>query len=483
MTILQLFSNLAEYHSLEYEFSEKLELLYSLDFEENGLVIRDILNKRYPDGITGLENVEVQGNTIMGIFLDQISPMVTKKFNFSINGDTGKVVFEQIDTGNLDYSEVSFAIKKSQTCKEGKSSACTREDGSIYCIPLGRKCSTGKKLNAEEMKAVKGITAKGTKKNNKRDQNKLQKKKKPKVTKPADVLKRVAIEVINKKDTKLKTDVSTKITKIEQEIAGFSDDIKRNPDLKNYWDNKAKQKQKQIQRIRDLENYDHSDHFVPKDYATFTASNSEKKAYIGRLELAPESSSITTSLSFAERAKANENFKYLDVAEIAALASYTRGMFNNANKYTRSNGDIDALHNYHKKDPFNEHPRDKDHLDEDTIADIRMVASALNKLPNFNGKVFRGTQVPEGMSDSDIINMYKPGSEITEKGFTSTAESLDASFSGNLRYEIQSKTGKSIKDFSAYTNEKEVLFRPDTRFKVTGFKKTIFGYKINMEEI
>lgn len=158
-----MFSNLAEYHNLEYEFSEKLELLYSLDFEESGLVIRDILNKRYPDNITGLENVEVDNETITGIFLDQISPTITKKFNFTIDSNTGRVTYEQVDTGNLDYSEVSFAAKRSQTCTNGKSFGCTREDGSVYCLPLGRKCATSKGLDAKETKAVKAVVAKAPK--------------------------------------------------------------------------------------------------------------------------------------------------------------------------------------------------------------------------------------------------------------------------------------------------------------------------------
>lgn len=162
MTIAQLFLNLASHKGLPINFSESLESLYSLEFEDSGLVIRDVLNARYPDGITGLEDVEVDGDTILGVFLDQVSPTVTKKFNFSINTTTGDVEWEQTDTGDLGFVEVDFAVKKSQNCKEGKSSACTRDDGSIYCIALGKKCRPSK-LKTDEQKKLKGVVTKAPK--------------------------------------------------------------------------------------------------------------------------------------------------------------------------------------------------------------------------------------------------------------------------------------------------------------------------------
>ena len=110
-----------------------------------------------------MESVETTDNTITGVFLDQISPTVTKKFNFVINAVTGEVSYDQIDTGDLDFSEeVDFAVKKSQTCKEGKSAGCTREDGSVYCIALGKKCKSVK-LAPKEVKAVKEVIAKAAK--------------------------------------------------------------------------------------------------------------------------------------------------------------------------------------------------------------------------------------------------------------------------------------------------------------------------------
>jgi hypothetical protein len=206
MTLTQLFLNIAAYQGLPLDFSESLESLYSLDFADSGLAIRDILNKRYPDGITGLESVEVEGNNIKGIFLDQISPTITKKFNFIIDADTGEVVYDQIDTGDLDFSEVDFAVKKSQTCKEGKSSACTREDNTVYCITLGKKCKSVR-LAPEETAVVKEVIAKAAK------AGKVTKTPKPNVVKDPKPVKEKALKekIVKEKTKKVTTSVSTDV--------------------------------------------------------------------------------------------------------------------------------------------------------------------------------------------------------------------------------------------------------------------------------
>lgn len=157
MLIVTLFRNISNFTGQPLQFSED-SLLDALEFNESGLIIRDILNRRYPDGITGLELIEVNGNLISGTFLDEISPGYIKKFTFSINGETGDVEYQQI-TPNKDFSELEFAStkKKSQSCIKGKSSPCTREDGTVYCIPEGKTCRTVK-LNSREKQQVSIIT-------------------------------------------------------------------------------------------------------------------------------------------------------------------------------------------------------------------------------------------------------------------------------------------------------------------------------------
>lgn len=161
MGIALLFRSLNSFTNRTLQF-EEVGLLDFLESNESSLIIKNILNKRYPDGVSSLERVDISGDTITGIFLDYISPTVTKKFNFSINRATGKVIYEQFDTGDLDYAEISFATKKNQSCKKGKSFGCSREDGTVYCIPLGRKCQTSKSLDTKELQQVSSIIKSNT---------------------------------------------------------------------------------------------------------------------------------------------------------------------------------------------------------------------------------------------------------------------------------------------------------------------------------
>ncbi|MEH2135438.1 hypothetical protein [Nostoc sp.] len=169
MAIAELFLNLHNYKStLNFSENDDWELgaiasLFPLNFDETGNQLKAILEKRYTDGISGFEGVKVQGSKIVGVFYDIVSPSLTKKFNFSIDATSGGVDYTQIDTGSLEqnFSEYNFAApaKKSKQCIEGKSSECTRSDGSTYCIKLGYKCkSVG--LNESEKAIAKSITNK-----------------------------------------------------------------------------------------------------------------------------------------------------------------------------------------------------------------------------------------------------------------------------------------------------------------------------------
>lgn len=154
MPIAELFLNLYNYKSAEKADFTELDLseleaiaqLFPLNFDETGAQIKAILEKRYTDGISGFESVRVEGNKILGVFYDIVSPALRKKFDFSINTESGDVDYTQIDTGNLgqSFSEYEFAAKKgkSKQCAPGKSSACKRTDGSVYCIKVGFKCKS-----------------------------------------------------------------------------------------------------------------------------------------------------------------------------------------------------------------------------------------------------------------------------------------------------------------------------------------------------
>jgi hypothetical protein len=96
--------------------------------------------------------------------------------------------------------------------------------------------------------------------------------------------------------------------------------------------------------------------------------------------------------------------------------------------------------------------------------------SALGCLPTHVGKVFRGMDV---LLPPDI---YAPGKRITWQAFSSSTKKQTATLvfmnqlperklMGSL-FVIDSITGKDIRHFSAIPSEEEVLFPPNSQFKV-----------------
>ncbi len=117
-----------------------------------------------------------------------------------------------------------------------------------------------------------------------------------------------------------------------------------------------------------------------------------------------------------------------------------------------------------------------DALGEEYAHYTKTITAGLAKLPNYRGKVTRGTTLPE----SELAKL-KPGKVWTPKGFTST--STGKAFGGPHRLKIQSRTGKEVSWISRHAHEKEVLFKPGTRFlvilRIRRGKQTI----IELEEI
>ncbi|MDQ7823621.1 MAG: ADP-ribosyltransferase domain-containing protein [Candidatus Eremiobacteraeota bacterium] len=112
-----------------------------------------------------------------------------------------------------------------------------------------------------------------------------------------------------------------------------------------------------------------------------------------------------------------------------------------------------------------------------------LCASALNKLPPFQGTVYR-----ESRLYGDQPDQYEPGKTVKELAFTSTSSETQgaAQRMGNTLFIISSETGRAIDRFSRHPREKEVLFPPGTEFKVLGREEKILDGKpmtvILMEE-
>lgn len=142
--------------------------------------------------------------------------------------------------------------------------------------------------------------------------------------------------------------------------------------------------------------------------------------------------------------------------ELAALRAYSGFDYENVNKTLRGNTD----YGFTMGDS-------KEAIAQRKIEDAYVATAALNKLPAFKGTVYRGTKFKE----ADLYKAtraYKVGQTVTEQAFTSSSQSSDNKYwsGANVRYVINSKSGRNIESVSKFPDEKEVLFAPQTEFKI-----------------
>ena len=175
MSLSVLFSNLSRSYPLDINFSELIEsiesLYFSMDivnFEDSGEVVKRLIETVYTDGITGLQNVVINGQNIEGIFLDQISPTITRKFKFSISPTS--INYEMLNPGVQTFSEsLDFVAKtkapnlgaKTVADKNGRTRSCT--EGKTY--PCGKVCRANDKpcrqlISTQQSVAVKEVVKK-----------------------------------------------------------------------------------------------------------------------------------------------------------------------------------------------------------------------------------------------------------------------------------------------------------------------------------
>ena len=108
----------------------------------------------------------------------------------------------------------------------------------------------------------------------------------------------------------------------------------------------------------------------------------------------------------------------------------------------------------------------------ETTRAINRLNEAIEKIDNFEGTVYRGDSFDSKNKWFSFLNSIKNKEVFTYKGFMSTSEEKDVTqgfdtiFDGAAIFKINSKTGKSIKDFSDNYNELEVLFKPNTSFRI-----------------
>ena len=150
-------------------------------------------------------------------------------------------------------------------------------------------------------------------------------------------------------------------------------------------------------------------------------------------------------------------------AETFCVDKYTGDFFVDINYYLRNGGE--------PKEEFFEKYR-------------KVMNSALDKLESYKGTVYRGSDL-----SLEVINKYKKAAETgepyTENYYLSTSKNEDTIFDRNTFYEIKSKNGKQIEELSLFSEEKEVLFKEGTKFKINSvyFDEGMNKNVIEMEEI
>ena len=113
---------------------------------------------------------------------------------------------------------------------------------------------------------------------------------------------------------------------------------------------------------------------------------------------------------------------------------------------------------------------------------IKVTNSGLNKLQVYQGVVYRGTFLTEQQIQK-YKEAFKKGEVWIEKGFTSSSMDKQSAFKGNVRYEFLSKTGVMVEKLSEFDNEKEVLFKSNSQFKILEVIENNGSTLIRMKEI
>ena len=118
-----------------------------------------------------------------------------------------------------------------------------------------------------------------------------------------------------------------------------------------------------------------------------------------------------------------------------------------------------------------------------TQHDVGGILRALDKLPPFEGIVHSGADF-----GTEFINSLRmDGAMFSDRAFLSTTKNLLHALNKfnrkNCWFTILSKTGKDVSKYAS--GETEVLFRPETQFRVTSVKDDPINnrFRISMEEI
>lgn len=155
------------------------------------------------------------------------------------------------------------------------------------------------------------------------------------------------------------------------------------------------------------------------------------------------------------------------------------------------NTELAALHHYTKQGgnyrQLNKQ-LNKGDLTDFNAASASLINKALASLPAFKGTVYRGSI----MKRTEYERLYADKSEITHNIFTSASKDAGVAWKFasyrepgknevRVLFEIQSKNGRDISNISEFNgnftpvDQKEILFKNGTRFKIIATETDIFG--------
>jgi hypothetical protein len=147
-------------------------------------------------------------------------------------------------------------------------------------------------------------------------------------------------------------------------------------------------------------------------------------------------------------------------ADLVAIRGYTGGEFYVEMNKAMREGDPKALAQYD--------------------GHINTLTSGLKQLDPYKGKVTRGIGVGSESMPA-FLDRYKPGNDVTESHFVSSGAGND--FMGNVKFTIDSESGRSVKFLSHNPKESEVLFLPNSTFHVVSQEPMgPHGYHIHMKQ-
>ena len=134
--------------------------------------------------------------------------------------------------------------------------------------------------------------------------------------------------------------------------------------------------------------------------------------------------------------------KFLSNNEFLSIRCYTSGLYKEINTALRTNNG------------------------EKWSLMLEAATSGMRKMAE-QGYRFKGlVRRDASFSDSEIKKLFPKNGIYVDKTFTSSTKEIDGVFPGNTVIYIESSKGIDVSEISKFQSENEVLFKPETKFKI-----------------